>query len=84
MKTTVTDSFVMSVEEIRRWQKSYAVYADAAQKGMSKEFIRNALQGHSKSGTEAFLLKFVVRISQCPILMEFDDRMSRHDPSGSW
>ena len=51
---------------------------------MIKEFLRNALQGYSKYGTEEFLLKFVVRISQCPILMEFDGRMTRHDPNESW
>ena len=52
--------------------------------GYEKKFFHNALQGHSKYGTEAFLLKFVVRISQCSILMEFDGRMSRHDPNESW
>ncbi|CAF0928187.1 unnamed protein product [Rotaria sordida] len=39
---------------------------------MNKEFLLRALQGQSEYGEEAFRMKFVVRISQCPILMEFD------------
>jgi hypothetical protein len=75
---------MMSVDEIRRWQSSYAVYADQNQNGMSKEFLHRALQGQSQSGSEAFLMKFVVRISQCPILMEFDGQVIPRDLHEPW
>jgi hypothetical protein len=83
---TATDanSFAMSVDEIRRWQSSYAVYADRTKQGMSKEFLQRALQGQSENGAEAFLMKFVVRISQCPILMEFDGKLINRDPREPW
>jgi hypothetical protein len=82
--TTPASSFVMSVDEIRRWQSSYVVYADQNQNGMSKEFLHRALQGQSQSGSEAFLMKFVVRISQCPILMEFDGQVIPRDLHEPW
>jgi hypothetical protein len=82
--TTAANSFAMSVDEIRRWQSSYAVYADRTEPNMSKEFLRHALQGKSKYGAEAFLMKFVVRISQCPILMEFDGKLIPRDQNETW
>jgi len=81
---TAANSFAMSVDEIQQWQRSYAVYADRTKQGMSKEFLQRALQGQSENGAEAFLMKFVVRISQCPILMEFDGKLINRDPREPW
>lgn len=78
------DSFRMTVEEIQRWQRSYRVYADENEKGMTKPFLQHALQGRSQYGPEAFLMKFVIRISQCPILMEFDGRVINRDVRDTW
>ncbi|CAF4184924.1 unnamed protein product [Rotaria sp. Silwood2] len=68
-------SFTMTVSEIRRWQNSFAVYADKSISGTDKVFLYKALQGKSKDGDEAFRMKFVVRISDCPILMKFDAKI---------
>ena len=73
--TTSKSSFKMTVAEILDWQSSYTVYADGRIPGMDKEFLYRALQGHSGDGEEAFRMKFVVRISTCPILMEFNARV---------
>jgi len=81
---TTTNSFAMTVQEILKWQSSYAVYVDKSVNGMSKEFLRQALQGHSECGEEAFRMKFVVRISQCPILMEFDAKIIRRELNETW
>ena len=51
---------------------------------MSKEFLQRALQGQSKDGEEAFRMKFVVRISQCPILMEFDAKIIPRKLNEAW
>jgi hypothetical protein len=51
---------------------------------MSKEFLAHALQGKSQYGKEAFRMKFVVRISQCPILMEFDGKLISRDLKERW
>ncbi|CAF5055973.1 unnamed protein product, partial [Rotaria sp. Silwood1] len=51
---------------------------------MNEDFLRRALQGQSKYGKEAFRMKFVVRISQCPILMEFDARIISRVPQEQW
>jgi hypothetical protein len=67
-----TNSFAMTAEEIIQWQRSYTVYADKNIKGMDKEFLYRILQGQSRDGEAAFRMKFIVRISTCPILMEFD------------
>ena len=72
---TSTNSFSMTVQEIIEWQNSYKVYADTNIKGMDQAFLRHTLQGLSGSGEEAFRMKFVVRISTCPILMEFDAKI---------
>jgi hypothetical protein len=77
-------SFAMTVKEILNWQSSYVVYADRHQPGMTKEFLRKALQGLSKYGEEAFRMKFVVRISQCPILMEFDAHIISRTTEEEW
>jgi hypothetical protein len=81
---TTTNSFKMSVEEIHNWQSSYAVYAYQNVKGLTKEFLVRALQGQSGHGEEAFRMKFVVRISQCPILMEFDGRVISRSLNERW
>ncbi|CAF3891833.1 unnamed protein product, partial [Rotaria sordida] len=81
---TATTSFTMSVEEILNWQQSYKVYADKTIRGMNKDFLLQALRGQSKYGKEAFRMKFVVRISQCPILMEFDARIISREPQEEW
>jgi len=77
-------SFSMTAEEIQKWQKSYRVYADKNQHGMSVAFLKHALQGRSASGPQAFLMKFVVRVSTCPILMEFDGRKIPRSPNEQW
>ncbi|CAF2961511.1 unnamed protein product [Rotaria sp. Silwood2] len=79
-----TNSFAMSVQEIINWQRSYRVYADRSIQGMNKEFLTRALQGKSENGEEAFRMKFVVRISTCPILMEFDAKIIRRNLNESW
>ncbi|CAF1210877.1 unnamed protein product [Rotaria sp. Silwood1] len=74
--------FIMTVDEIRKWQNSYVVYADRNVQGMDKKFLYHALQGKSENGGEAFRMKFVVRMSDCPILMKFDAKIlprSLHD-----
>ncbi|CAF4107802.1 unnamed protein product, partial [Rotaria sp. Silwood2] len=81
---TATTSFVMNVQEILDWQQSYKVYADKTIKGMNEDFLRRALQGQSEYGKEAFRMKFVVRISQCPILMEFDARIISRAAQEEW
>jgi hypothetical protein len=78
------NSFMMSVKEIIDWQDSYRVYADRDVEGMDKKFLQRALQGLSESGSEAFLMKFVVRISQCPILMEFDAKVISRPLEEQW
>ncbi|CAF1650739.1 unnamed protein product, partial [Adineta ricciae] len=82
--TKTKNSFAMSVQEILDWQRSYRVYADGTVPNMNKIFIRRALQGLTKSGEEAFAMKFVVRISQCPILMEFDARVIQRELQHDW
>ncbi|CAF4648145.1 unnamed protein product, partial [Rotaria sp. Silwood2] len=52
--------FIMTVDEIRKWQKSYVVYADRNVQGIDKKFLYHALQGKSENGSEAFRMKFVV------------------------
>ncbi len=38
-----TNSFAMTAEEIIKWQRSFTVYADRNVKGMTKEFLYQAL-----------------------------------------
>jgi hypothetical protein len=78
------NSFTMTVQEIIDWQRSYKVYADKDVKGMTNEFLCRALQGHSGDGEEAFRMKFVVRISTCPILMEFDAKIISRNLNEDW
>ncbi|CAF1117369.1 unnamed protein product [Rotaria sordida] len=82
--SNTTTSFAMTVREILAWQHSYKVYADKTIEGMNKDFLLRALRGQSKYGKEAFRMKFVVRISQCPILMEFDARIISRAPQEEW
>ncbi len=79
-----TSSFTMSIQEIIEWQRSYKVYADKNIKGMDQAFLRRALQGQSVYGEEAFRMKFVVRISTCPILMEFDAKVISRSVNEDW
>ncbi|CAF1433866.1 unnamed protein product [Adineta steineri] len=81
---TTEKSFAMTVQEILGWQHSFKVYADQTVKGMNSDFICKALQGLSESGKEAFRMKFVVRISQCPILMEFDACLITRELKDQW
>jgi hypothetical protein len=81
---TSTSSFTMSIQEIIEWQRSYKVYADKNIKGMDQAFLRRALQGQSVYGEEAFRMKFVVRISTCPILMEFDAKVISRNVNEDW
>jgi hypothetical protein len=74
----------MTVKEILNWQRSYVVYADKNEPGMSKDFLLRALRGQSDSGEEAFHMKFVVRVSKCPILMEFDARIIPRKTTEEW
>ncbi|CAF3839625.1 unnamed protein product [Rotaria sp. Silwood1] len=46
--------FIMTVDEIRRWQNSYVVYADGNARNMNKKFLSHALQRRSENGSEAF------------------------------
>ncbi|CAM4940145.1 unnamed protein product [Rotaria socialis] len=82
--TNTIDAFTMTVEEIVRWQHSFRVYADVNIKGMNKKFLKQALKGKSKDGKEAFRMKFVVRISTCPILMEFDAKVISRNLEDKW
>ncbi|CAF4236514.1 unnamed protein product [Rotaria sp. Silwood2] len=82
--SNTANSFAMSVQEIIDWQRSYKVYADKNINGMNKEFLRRALQGKGDNGEEAFRMKFVVRISTCPILMEFDAKIISRDLKENW
>jgi hypothetical protein len=79
-----TNSFAMTVQEIIDWQHSYKVYAGTEVNGMTKEFLYRALQGQSGNGEEAFRMKFVVRISTCPILMEFDAKIISRSMNEDW
>jgi hypothetical protein len=74
----------MSLSEIIEWQRSYAVYADKNFKNLTKDFLGQALRGESQDGEEAFLMKFVVRISTCPILMEFDAKIISRKSNEGW
>jgi hypothetical protein len=78
------DSFDMTASEIIEWQSSYAVYASKEIKRIDKDFLYRALQGLSKDGEEAFFMKFVVRISTCPILMEFDAKIIPRKCTEGW
>ena len=78
------DSFMMKVQEIIDWQHSYRVYADQGIQGMDKSFLHRALQGQSQDGEEAFRMKFVIRISTCPILMEFDAKIIPRKLNEDW
>ncbi|CAF3412479.1 unnamed protein product [Rotaria sp. Silwood1] len=82
--SNTANSFTMSAQEIIEWQRSYKVYADKGIKGMNKEFLTRALQGKSENGEEAFRMKFVVRISTCPILMEFDAKIIPRNLDEEW
>lgn len=76
--------FITSIPEILEWQSSFMVFADRNIEGMSEEFLRAALQGKSRDGEEAFRMKFVVRISTCPILMSFDGEIIDRMPTDFW
>ena len=77
--------FSMKVEEIIKWEQSYKVYAAKfIEKVGGLEFLKHALQGKTECGEEAFRMKFVIRISTCPILMEFDGKPIRRELQDDW
>ena len=76
--------FLMSGKEILQWQTSFTVYASRKFPKLTKDFIHKALQGRSEDGEEAFLMKFVIRISKCPILMEFDGEVIDRQLHEKW
>ncbi|CAF0763715.1 unnamed protein product [Adineta steineri] len=82
--SNTTRSFVMTVKEIIDWQGSYKVYAGKQINGMTNGFLQKALQGQSDNGDEAYRMKFVVRISTCPILMEFDAKVIQRNLDEDW
>ena len=77
-------SFMMTAKEIVEWQRSYRVYASKLVEGMNEAFLQRALQGQSQDGPEAFCMKFVIRISTCPILMEFDAKIISRKLDEEW
>ncbi|CAF2853081.1 unnamed protein product [Rotaria sp. Silwood2] len=80
----IANSFTMTVKEIIDWQCSYKVYADKTIEGMNLGFLQHALKGKSQDGEEAFRMKYVVRISKCPILMEFDAKVISRSMDEDW
>ena len=78
------NSFAMTAEEIIKWQSSIAIYADKSVKGMSEDFLYQALQGRISDGEGAFRMKFVVRISTCPIIMESDMKVIGRRLDDEW
>jgi len=77
--------FEMTIDEIIQWQKSYTVYAlNDPDLVIDSSFLQQALQGRSQSGPEAFRMKFVCRISTCPILMEFDGKVIHRTLDEQW
>jgi hypothetical protein len=78
------DSFDMTASEIIEWQSSYAVYATQQVNKRGDSYLKRALQGGSQDGEEAFFMKFVVRISTCPILMEFDAKIIPRKYTDGW
>ena len=79
-----SNAFTMNIEEIIKWQQSYKVYAYKISKYVTKDLLVRALQGLSTDGYEAFLMKYVVRISTCPILMEFDAKIIARELDQEW
>lgn len=77
-------SFRMSKEEVIRWQQSFTVYADMehyqgheemGNENLDVDLIQKSLQGQSADGEEAWKMKFTIRLSENPILTEFDGRV---------
>ncbi|CAF0806763.1 unnamed protein product [Rotaria sordida] len=82
---TYENPFEMTIGEIRKWQQSYVVYAcQDNDLSIDKEFLQQALKGQSKDGDEAFRMKFVIRMSTCPILMEFDGQVIPRKLEKTW
>ncbi|CAF1030761.1 unnamed protein product [Didymodactylos carnosus] len=89
MKMKKKQCFCMTVEEIQRWQQTFRVYADADiykhdSNGDEKALLKKSLSGKSAAGREAFKMKFVCRISQNPIFMEFDAKVIPRQLNESW
>lgn len=77
--------FEMTINELIQWQRTYSVYAlKDSDLAIGPLFLQQALQGRSQSGEEAFRMKFVCRISTCPILMEFDAKIIRRKLDENW
>ncbi|KAJ4462743.1 putative DNA mismatch repair protein MutS [Paratrimastix pyriformis] len=66
--------FHMTAEEVSRWQSTFHVYAaqDVYRGEEGKDLLIRSLQGGSNEGPDAFKMKFALRISENPILCEFD------------
>ncbi|CAF3493029.1 unnamed protein product [Rotaria socialis] len=79
-----SSAFTMTVSEIQRWQNSFTVYADREIPGLEKSFIQRALEGKSMNGREAFHMKFVVRVSDCPVMMKFDAKVLPRSLYDDW
>jgi hypothetical protein len=78
------NAFVMTAKEIVQWQRSYRVYTRKNFQGVTKEFLSRALQGKSGDDREAFQMKYIIRISTCPILMEFDAKLISRTLTEDW
>eukprot|EP00823_Brevimastigomonas_motovehiculus_P002798 TRINITY_DN166_c0_g1_i1.p1 TRINITY_DN166_c0_g1~~TRINITY_DN166_c0_g1_i1.p1 ORF type:complete len:625 (+),score=252.94 TRINITY_DN166_c0_g1_i1:17-1891(+) len=74
----IDTSFKMSIQEIQTWQQSYAVfaakdiYAEKNDGAAAAALLKKSLTGKSEDGEEAWKMKFVARISQTPIVCDFD------------
>jgi hypothetical protein len=79
-----SDAFQMTTKEIVQWQRSYRVYTGRNLHSMTNDFLYRALQGKSGDDVEAFNMKYVVRISTCPILMEFDAKVIPRKLNEDW
>ena len=82
--TKTSPSFAMTPQEIIEWQRSYSVYAPQDKTEITEQFLLRALKGKSGNGPDAFLMKFVVRVSTCPILMEFDAKVIHRQLEEKW
>merc|ERR1719233_1120665 len=73
-----TEGFQMSIAEILEWQKTFRVFASSSvftkdtNRAGACARIQKLLSGQSERGAEAFRAKFMVRISQSPVLCLFD------------
>jgi len=66
--------FVMTAEEIRKWQSTFRVFfaEDMYEGEAGKDMLMKSLRGQSAAGAEAYRMKFAARISMNPVLCTFD------------